>query len=312
VKAALTLPTWTGEPHPSPTRPRAIQLFALVLGALLAVSAASAPDSPGLPDQSEAAESATFVPADYPRSETPDEGAGGSSHSGSPGSPETPSSTEHPLRPYTATYKTSARGLSLTLNRSLSMDDNGECRLTSEGRILVAGIQEVSVFTVEGEQIKPRSYVYQLSGPVSRRREVHFDPTADVIRSLYKKEWYELPKQPGTLDRMSQQEQLRLLLLNDPTPQDDIVLRVADGRKIKNYQLRFAGEEIIDTPMGPVITLMFEREHDEPERRSAFWVAPAWDYLMVKTLHVEDGRTTEANLISASIEGTPLRGDSSA
>lgn len=308
MKAALTLPIWTGEPHPSPTRPRVTRVFALALGTLLAISTASAQDSSAHLDQTEAVDSAAVARSDNPRSATPDEGASDSSDS----SPDTPGSTEHPLRPYTATYKTSARGLSLTLNRSLSMDDNGECRLTSEGKILVAGIQEVSVFTVDGEQIKPRSYVYQLSGPVSRRREVHFDPAADVIRSLYKKEWYELPKQPGTLDRMSQQEQLRLLLLNDPTPQDDIVLRVADGRKIKNYELRFAGEEIIDTPMGPVITLMFEREHDEPERRSAFWVAPAWDYLMVKTLHVEDGRTTEANLISASIEGTPLRGDGSA
>ena len=106
----------------------------------------------------------------------------------------------HPLRPYTATYKTSARGLSLTLERSLRMDDKGDCRLTSEGSLLVAGISEISVFAVEGEQVVPKSYVYQLSGPVSRRREVHFDPGSDVIRSLYKKEWYELPKGEGKTD----------------------------------------------------------------------------------------------------------------
>jgi hypothetical protein len=221
-----------------------------------------------------------------------------------------PGEADHPLRPYKATYKTSARGLSLTLRRSLSMDQNGDCRLTSEGRILVAGISEVSVFAVEGDQVSPKSYVYQLSGPVSRRREVHFNTDSDVIRSLYKKEWYELPKAPGTLDRMSQQEQLRLLLLNDPTPRDDIRLRVADGRKVKDYELYFVGEEIIDTPMGSVVTLHFEREHDDPDdpgRRSAFWVAPAWDFLLVKTLHVEEGRATEANLVSASIEGEPVR-----
>ena len=62
--------------------------------------------------------------------------------------------------------------------------------------------------------------------------------------------------------------------------------------------------------MGSVVTLHFEREHDDPDdpdRRSAFWVAPAWDYLLVKTLHVEEGRATEANLVTASIAGTPVR-----
>lgn len=215
----------------------------------------------------------------------------------------------HPLRPYTATYKTSVRGLSLTLKRKLRMDDNGDCRLTSEGRLLVAGISEVSVFAVKDSQVVPKSYVYQLSGPISRRREVHFNPDSEFIRSLYKKEWYELPKEAGTLDRMSQQEQLRLSLLNESSPRSDVELRVADGRKVKDYTFRFEGEDILDTPMGPVITLHFEREHKDPQRRSAIWLAPAWDYLMVKTLHVEDGHTTEVDMINASIDGTPVRGD---
>jgi hypothetical protein len=213
------------------------------------------------------------------------------------------------LLPYEATYKTSTRGLNLTLERRLSIDDNGDCRLTSDGKLLVAGISEVSVFTVNGDQVEPKSYIYQLSGPVNRRREVHFEQGSDTIRSLYKKKWYDLPNEPGTLDRMSQQEQLRLLLLNDDTPRDNILFRVADGRKVKEYLLRYDGEEVIDTPMGAVNTLRFERDHDDPERRSAFWVAPAWDYLMVRTVHVEDGRTTEANLVSASIDGRALRGN---
>jgi hypothetical protein len=157
----------------------------------------------------------------------------------------------------------------------------------------------------------PQSYVYRLNyGPVNRRREVRFDEETDVIRSLYKKTWYELPKAPGTLDRMSQQEQLRLLLLNDPSPRQDIRLRVADGRKVKHYVFRYLEDEVIDTPMGAVRTMRFEREHSNPEeRQSYFWVAPAWDYLMVRTVHVEDGTTTEANLIDATIDGDPVRGD---
>lgn len=219
--------------------------------------------------------------------------------------------THRALSPYDAIYKTSTSGLSIRLHRTLTMDDNGDCRLTSEGKLLVAGISEVSIFAVSGDQVEPKSYVYQLSGPLNRRREVHFENDAPVIRSLYKKEWYELPKTDDTLDRMSQQEQLRLLLLNASTPREDILFRVADGRKVKDYRLRYAGETRLETPMGWVDALHFEREHDDPERRSSVWIAPDWDYLMVRTVHVEDGKTTEANLISASIDGTPVAGASS-
>ncbi|WOJ93535.1 DUF3108 domain-containing protein [Congregibacter variabilis] len=215
------------------------------------------------------------------------------------------------LTPYDAVYKTSTSGLSIKLRRSLSLDDNGDCRLTSEGKLLVAGISEVSVFTLEGDLIQPRSYVYQLSGPVSRRREVHFDEGSSIIRSLYKKEWYELPKTGDTLDRMSQQEQLRLSLLNDPTPKEDMLFHVADGRRVKEYRLVYKGEERLETPMGWIDTLHFERDHDDPERTSGVWIAPEWDYLMVRTVHIDDGKTTEADLISASIAGTAVAGSSS-
>ena len=215
------------------------------------------------------------------------------------------------LTPYEAVYKTSTSGLSVRLRRRLSMEPNGDCRLTSEGKLLVAGISEVSVFSVAGEQVQPKFYIYQLSGPISRRREVHFDEGSDVIRSLYKKEWYALPKTRNTLDRMSQQEQLRLLLLNDPTPRRDMRFRVADGRKVKEYRLRYRGDERVETPMGWVDTLRFARQHDDPERRSEVWIAPEWDYLIVRTLHVDDGKTTVADLISARIEGQAVGGSSS-
>lgn len=213
------------------------------------------------------------------------------------------------LTPYEAVYKTTTSGLNIKLKRSLSMDGNGDCRLTSEGKLLVAGISEVSVFAVDGDRVKPKSYVYQLSGPVKRRREVHFDEGSAIVRSLYKKEWYELPRTDETLDRMSQQEQLRLLLLNDPTPKEDMLFRVADGRKVKDYRLFYRGEERLETPMGWVNTLHFEREHDDPERASDVWIAPDWDYLMVRTRHVDDGKTTEVHILSASIDGSAVSGN---
>jgi len=216
-------------------------------------------------------------------------------------SPATHAGEQISLKPYSAQYKTTARGLALTLNRKLEENGDGSYTLTNGGKIMVVGFHEMSVFSVDGATIVPKSYVYQGTGLINRRREVHFTPGEDTIRSLYKEQWYDLPYKEGTLDRMSQQEQVRLLLLNDPTPKEDVFMTVADGKRVKDYQLRYVGEETLDSPLGKLETLHFERLHDDPDRKSDTWVAPGLDYLMVKTVHVEDGKPVEAILTKASV-----------
>ncbi|MEM9759107.1 MAG: DUF3108 domain-containing protein, partial [Pseudomonadota bacterium] len=50
----------------------------------------------------------------------------------SPGAFAQTEAVEHEsLQPYEAVYKTATSGLSIKLKRSLSMDDNGDCRLIS-------------------------------------------------------------------------------------------------------------------------------------------------------------------------------------
>jgi hypothetical protein len=211
------------------------------------------------------------------------------------------------LRPYIAQYKTTTRGMEINLTRKLKPGANGSYTLTNHGKIMVVGFHEVSVFQVAGSRIIPKSYVYQGTGLINRRREVHFTPGTDTIRSLYKEQWYDLPRTDKTLDRMSQQEQLRLLLINDTTPGENLSVQVADGKRVKDYQLIFVGEEVVETGIGPVQALHFERVHDDADRKSDMWLAPAWDYLMVKTTHVEDGNPVEVILNSASIDGIPVQ-----
>lgn len=210
------------------------------------------------------------------------------------------------LKPYTAEYKTSARGLSLTLKRKLRQGDDGVYTLSNGGSALVVGFEEEARFRVEGGRIIPSSYVYQGTGLMSRRREVQFTEGADTLRSLYKDKWYDLPYTDNTLDRMSQQEQMRLVLLNDPTPGEDFVIAVADKKRVKEYTLVYVGEETLKTPLGEVNTLHFKRVHDSPDRKSDTWVAPEWDFMMVKTIHIEDGKPIEGMITKLSIDGKSL------
>lgn len=210
------------------------------------------------------------------------------------------------LQPYKAEYTTTARGMTVTLERELKTDGEGGYTLTNGGKLLVVGFHEVAVFRVDDTQVKPGSYIYQGTGLINRRREVHFTPGADTVRSLYKEEWYELPFTEGTLDRMSQQEQLRLHLMSKENPRENISVRIADGKRVKDYELVYVGDETLDTPLGPVNALHFERLHEDPDRESDIWFAPQWDYLMVKTVHIEDGKPVEVLLSDADIGGNPV------
>ena len=69
---------------------------------------------------------------------------------------------------------------------------------------------------------------------------------------------------------------------------------------------RSARAEALDTPLGQIGTLHFERLHDDPERQSHIWIAPGWDYLVVKTVHVENGKPVEMILTGATIAGAPV------
>lgn len=202
--------------------------------------------------------------------------------------------------------------MSVTLERELKQDEDGKYTLTNGGSLLVVGLHEVAVFRIEEGHVQPRSYIYQGTGLINRRREVHFTPGSDIVRSLYKEEWYELPYKPGTLDRLSQQEQVRLDLLNRNDPRQSLTVSIADGKRVKDYELIYVGDEVLDTPLGAVNTLHFERLHDDPERESDIWVAPGWDYLIVKTVHIEDDKPVEMLISEGSINGQPLEPDAEA
>ena len=212
------------------------------------------------------------------------------------------------LKPYTAKYVTKSHGITLNLDRKLVKNSDDSYKLTNGGSKFVAGFQEVSEFNQQNGRIIPGSYVYQGTGLMNRRREVHFTPGSDTVRSLYKDAWYDLPYTTNTFDRMSQLEQVRLLLLDDDTPNETFIVTVADGKRVKDYQLDFVAEEKLETPMGVIDVVHFQRLHDDPERKSDTWLAPAWDYMMVKTLHIDDGSRVEVDIVSAKIDGKSVKG----
>ena len=210
---------------------------------------------------------------------------------------------------YNAEYKTKVAGLSVTLTRTLA-EENGRYHLTQGGKKgLIVKLSEDSHFSVEGDQIVGERFVYQLSGVSNRRREVLFDEEAGTIRSLRKKVWTEHPWSPDVLDRLSQQEQMRLKLLLAETPPERISLSIVDGPKIKLKHFDLIETAVLDTPVGALKTLHYRLIHEKPDERSSdAWLSVDHDFLMVRTQHVEKGSETVIQLESASVSGQAVIG----
>jgi hypothetical protein len=198
---------------------------------------------------------------------------------------------QHPLRPYDATYKTSVAGLSITLQRSLSVDDNGHCRLTSEGSCWSPGSARSACFalTTTGDTAVLRLPAQRPRQPAPRgalRRGLGRDPQPlqeDLVRIAQGAGHARSHEPAGTAAPAAAQR---------PDTAGGHALRVADGRKVKDYRAplpRRGGDRHAD---GLGRTCASSASTTTPERQSYVWIAPAWDYLMVRTVHVEDGTTT--------------------
>ena len=126
---------------------------------------------------------------------------------------------------YEAQYQTKVSGIRITLTRSLT-EKQGHYHLQQSGKAFLVKLKEESRFTVDGDQILGERFHYRLSGVTKRQPAVHYDPSAGIIRSLRKKTWTEHPWSADVLDRLSQQEQMRLLLIRAEAPPERMALMV--------------------------------------------------------------------------------------
>lgn len=215
----------------------------------------------------------------------------------------TPESTL--LTPYKASYLTKAMGMKVRIQRELARVGDSYT-LTSNGKSMFAKIEESAQFKLVGEQIQGITYQYQLKSVVRRQREVVFLPEAGLIKSLKKDEWTDHVWSQGVLDQLSQQEQLRLNLKSSAqsseAPPETLEFRVVDGPRIKQRTLQFVGKETLKTALGDITTLHYKQVRaPDAKRRSAVWLAPSLDYLMVRTRHEEDDSTIEILIESLNL-----------
>lgn len=200
------------------------------------------------------------------------------------------------LRPFEAIYKTTALGMTLDLTRSLTRDGENY-RLESSGKNFLIKMEEFADFRLTDSGIEGVRFDSKVKTLKTNNRSVEFDKELGVIKSMKRGEWSEHPLEPGVLDQFSQQQQLRLTLMQSDVPLETLQFRVVDGAKISDKSWRRLPNETLQTPLGNIETVHYQAVHKNPKKRaSEIWLAPSLDYLMVKTKHVERSATIKVEI----------------
>lgn len=149
-------------------------------------------------------------------------------------------------------------------------------------------ITERSEWEYHGESVRPIVYRYdRVGGNEPRKAEIRFDWENGFARNTVEGETWRMPIPEGTLDKIAY---LLELMRDLAAGERDIRYNIADGGRLKVYDMREAGTEQIDTGIGRLETLKVRR-HREGERETVIWCAPALHFLPVKVQHREKDGT---------------------
>lgn len=214
------------------------------------------------------------------------------------------------LRPYEAVYKSKLNGFNVHVKRRLQVQDD-RVTISVDVKKFWIGLHESSVLIYhDGGVLYPKTHVHKRHGTSHEHdKDLVFDWTDNTVVELLDPERSPLPVERPSYDKLSYQTQMRLDLIRDPDLQH-IEYCVTNGVRNRIYSFDRLGEEVLKTPLGKLNTIKFKREGDDDDRQVFVWVAPDWDYLLVRIDQTKKpgAKTEHLVLERATIAGKNVKG----
>ena len=215
------------------------------------------------------------------------------------------------LQPFTASYTADWKQLPISgsAERNLKALDNGRWELEFEASMLVAGLTEVSVFTLEKGTFLPLSYHFSRSG-IGKSKEINldFDWQQKQVMGTHRDESVHLPLNRALLDKSTYQLALQQDAADGMT---SMTYQVVDGDEVETYDFRVLGEERVRTKAGLIDAIKVERVRDptKSSRKTILWLAKDWNFLLVRLHQVEkDGKEYQIMLKQGEVAGREVQG----
>jgi len=217
---------------------------------------------------------------------------------------------QHPYPEFSAVYKATWRGgwipISVVAEKSLSYKEDQTAELRFEADSAIAGLQEISTFSWDKEQIKPLQYRYLRTGLFDEPdRHQIFDwqnqSVSDIaLKKDYPNQWHEQIQ-----DNLSYHLQAGIDLKNGKT---QFSYPVFDRKKVKDFKFQLVGYESLETKMGTLRTIKVNQiEKKKKKVKTSIWFAKDYDYMLVRLEQKKkDGQTYLIDMTYLDINGKQL------
>ncbi|MGJ8687162.1 MAG: DUF3108 domain-containing protein [Spongiibacteraceae bacterium] len=224
-------------------------------------------------------------------------------------SPNTyPHATKHQkqtaLLPYEASYQIKHDNLSTNGSRQLQHQGD-DWLLSQRANILFLKVEEHSTIEQYKNTLRPRNYRYENSVSKKQQQNINFDWPRKVVSDRQARKPWSKPLRDATYDQLSGQLALRQQLISGASA-DTFSQTIVKKGKFKTYQFENMGEEFIDSPLGKVRTVKLRRYRAERDSETFIWLAPAWNYLIVRMRQEDEDGLFSLELLRATLDGKPL------
>ena len=182
--------------------------------------------------------------------------------------------------------------ISITAERRLRQLDNGLWQMEVEAGALIGKIREVTQF--RWDQCTPQTtrYSYLREGLGQKRMAVlELDrESGTALSTRANGQRREYPIADSTTDKLSQTLALQCMLNRGDT---QLVIDVADEKGREQQHYRRDGEEVLQTPAGPLRAVRLVRERSDSSRQTWLWFAADHNFALVKLVQEEDNQRHE-------------------
>jgi hypothetical protein len=213
------------------------------------------------------------------------------------------------FKPFTAEYDLYRNGKRLgTTVVELSREDTGTWvyELDSKARrgiigLVGAGYEESTRWLKSGDRLMPLTFRRKQHVAFSNRSyEAHFDWTAKRAWGRARdREWQVANLDGDTLDRLL----VNLALVRDlRCGRQELIYKVLEKGDLDTWRFNRRGKTTVTTPHGEFQTVKIAKHHDNPQRESLTWHAPALDWIAVRIEHQDDVDEDRFSMVLRSLK----------
>jgi uncharacterized protein DUF3108 len=191
------------------------------------------------------------------------------------------------LKPFEASYNWVWHGLTVAAS-GLKLEKGGDDIWTYTAKSDPRGIgrafserpRQVSVVKVTPPVVQPQTYkADDGTGSSKRTIDLKYDWESHRVTGVYEQTAVNLPLTPEVQDDASIQLALMVELLAGRTPEQ---FSLIDKNSVREYRYAREGEATLQTPLGPVHTIVYRAQKAYSPRVTRFWCAPERGYVPMK------------------------------